>query len=230
MDLAYIAVFAAIIIVLGAVSIPVGTAGVPIVLQNMGILLAAFILGGTRGGLAVALFLGVGLVGVPNLAGWRPTLAALPGPTVGYLAGYLISAFIIGYAADRIVRSHRRAARSPLGLLAALILLGLIGTVIQYLCGSVGLVARTPPGFHGRPYCKHTFHHRRYPQNRRRCSYRHWCYSLGPRSRTHRSGFPAARSRRCAISSGDHPLSSCSRDPPATPRTSPFDSQMSMWM
>ena len=147
MDLAYIAVFAAIIIVLGAVSIPVGTAGVPIVLQNMGILLAAFFLGGTRGGLAVALFLGVGLVGVPNLAGWRPTLAALPGPTVGYLAGYLISAFIIGYAADRIVRSHRRAARSPLALLAALILLGLIGTAIQYLCGSVGLVARTPLDF-----------------------------------------------------------------------------------
>lgn len=147
MDLAYIAVFAAIIIVLGAVSIPVGTAGVPIVLQNMGILLAAFILGGTRGGLAVALFLGVGLVGVPNLAGWRPTLAALPGPTVGYLAGYLVSAFIVGYAADRIVKSHRRTARSPLALLAALIVLGLIGTAIQYLCGSIGLVARTPLDF-----------------------------------------------------------------------------------
>lgn len=149
MDLAYIAVFAALIIVLGAVSIPVGTAGVPIVLQNMGIMLAAFILGGTRGGLAVTLFLGVGLVGVPNLAGWRPTLAALPGPTVGYLVGYLVSAFIIGYAADRIVRAHRRSGRSPFGLLIALVAFGILGTVIQYLCGSVGLVARTPLDFTG---------------------------------------------------------------------------------
>nr|WP_216593955.1 biotin transporter BioY [Corynebacterium auriscanis] len=137
-DLALIAVFAALIIVLGAVSIPVGTAGVPIVLQNMGILLAAFILGGTRGGLAVALFLGVGLVGVPNLAGWRPTLAALPGPTVGYLVGYLVTAFLIGYAADRIIRSHRRSARSPIALLVTLIILGLAGIAIQYLCGTIG--------------------------------------------------------------------------------------------
>ncbi|MCX2162996.1 biotin transporter BioY [Corynebacterium auriscanis] len=146
-DLALIAVFAALIIVLGAVSIPVGTAGVPIVLQNMGILLAAFILGGTRGGLAVALFLGVGLVGVPNLAGWRPTLAALPGPTVGYLVGYLVTAFLIGYAADRIIRSHRRSARSPIALLVTLIILGLAGIAIQYLCGTIGLMARTPLDF-----------------------------------------------------------------------------------
>ena len=148
-DLAYIAVFAALIIVLGAVSIPVGTAGVPIVLQNMGILLAAFILGGTRGGLAVALFLGVGLVGVPNLAGWRPTLAALSGPTVGYLVGYLVAAFLMGYAAQRIIRSHRRANRSPFTLMLSLVVIGIIGTAIEYLCGAVGLLARTPLDFTG---------------------------------------------------------------------------------
>lgn len=39
MDLAYIAVFAALIIVLGFLSIPVGGAGVPIVLQNAAIIL-----------------------------------------------------------------------------------------------------------------------------------------------------------------------------------------------
>lgn len=148
-DLAYIAVFAALIIVLGAVSIPIGTAGVPIVLQNMGILLAAFILGGTRGGLAVALFLGVGLVGVPNLAGWRPTLAALSGPTLGYLIGYLLAAFLMGFVADKIVRSHRKNGRSPFALLIALVILGIVGTVIQYLCGTVGLVLRTPLDFTG---------------------------------------------------------------------------------
>lgn len=82
-DLAYIAVFAALIIVLAFVSIPVGAAGVPVVLQNAAIVLAGLVLGGRRGFLAAALFLFLGLIGLPVLAGGRTTLAALAGPTVG---------------------------------------------------------------------------------------------------------------------------------------------------
>jgi uncharacterized membrane protein len=89
-DIAVIAAFAALIIVLGGVTVPVGGAGVPIVLQNMGIALATMILGWRRGGLAVLLFLGVGFLGVPNMAGWTPALSAVSGPTVGYIVGYAV--------------------------------------------------------------------------------------------------------------------------------------------
>ena len=94
-DIALIAVFAAIIIVLGFVSIPVGAAGVPIVLQNAAVILAGLVLGRRRGFLTAAVFLLVGLA-LPVLAGGRTVIAALGGPTVGYLVGYLVSAYVAG--------------------------------------------------------------------------------------------------------------------------------------
>lgn len=134
-DLTLIAAFAALIIVLGGVAIPIGGLGVPIVLQNMGIALASMLLGWKRGGLATLLFLAVGLLGIPNMAGWKPLLAALPGPTIGYIVGYIVAAFVVGYIAERAPQS--RGAR-----LGVFVVAGLVGVVIQYLLGSIGLVAR----------------------------------------------------------------------------------------
>lgn len=141
LDLAYIAVFAALIIVLAFVSIPVGAAGVPIVLQNAVIILAGLVLGGRRGFLVVALVLGLGLVGLPVLAGGRSTLAALAGPTVGYLVGYLVSAWAAGSLAYR-ARPRHRGSQVSWFVLAAV-----VGLAVQYLFGSFGLMLRGDLGF-----------------------------------------------------------------------------------
>lgn len=135
-DLAYIAVFAALIIVLAFVAIPVGAAGVPIVLQNAAVVLAGLVLGGRRGFLAVALFLLIGLIGLPVLAGGRTTLAALAGPTVGYLAGYLLSSLLAGLIAYR-APARRRGPQITFFTLAAA-----VGLLTQYLAGILGLVWR----------------------------------------------------------------------------------------
>lgn len=136
-DLALIVAFAAVIVVLGVVAIPVGPLGIPIVLQNMGIILVALLLGSLRGGLTTLAFLAVGLVGIPNLAGGRNTLAALSGPTVGYLAGYVISAFVIGAIAQRVF------ARTTRQQLIVFSIAGLIGVIIQHVSGIAGLMLRT---------------------------------------------------------------------------------------
>lgn len=139
LDLAYIAVFAALIIVFAFVSIPVGAAGVPIVLQNAVVILAAMILGPRRGFLATALFLAIGLLGIPVLAGGRSTLAALAGPTVGYIVGYLLAAFVAGTIAYKATRGG--------SAIVTLTIAGLAGLAAQYLCGIVGLMLRADMAF-----------------------------------------------------------------------------------
>ena len=141
-DIAVIAAFAALIIVLGGITIPIGGLGVPMVLQNMGVALAAMILGWKRGGLAVTLFISVGFVGVPNMAGWKPALAAISGPTVGYIVGYILSALVIGAIAQR-------APRQNTGRITVFIIAGLVGLCVQYLSGTIGLMLRTGMDFTG---------------------------------------------------------------------------------
>ncbi|WP_165857959.1 biotin transporter BioY [Corynebacterium alimapuense] len=140
-DLAYICVFAALMIVLAFVAVPVGVFGVPIVLQNAAVVLAGLVLGGRRGFLAVALFLGLGMLGLPVLAGGRTTLAALAGPTIGYVAGYLISATVAGAIAYR-APAQRRKTQAAIFAIAAT-----VGLFLQYLSGGLGLMWRAGLSF-----------------------------------------------------------------------------------
>lgn len=104
-DLAYVAVFAALIAALALTpAIPIGTLGVPITLQTLGVALAGLCLGAWRGAAAVALYLMVGLAGLPVFSGGRAGLAVLVGPTGGYLIGFLFSAFAVGLVAQWAVR------------------------------------------------------------------------------------------------------------------------------
>lgn len=91
------AMVTALIIVLGFFpGIPVGIIPVPIIIQNMGIFLAAELLGRKYGTVAVGLFLALAALGLPVLAGGRGGLATFVGPTGGYLVGYLLAPIVIG--------------------------------------------------------------------------------------------------------------------------------------
>jgi len=114
-ELAYIALFAAVIAVLGLVpAIQTGVISVPITLQTAGVMLAGAVLGPRRGALAVALFLLVVAAGAPLLSGGRGGLGAFTGPSGGFLLGWLPGAFVVGLLAARLPR--RRAL--PVLLLA----------------------------------------------------------------------------------------------------------------
>lgn len=101
-DVVLIALFAAIMAVLGLVPrIEVGFLPVPITAQLLGVMLAGSILGAVRGAAAILLFLVLVAAGLPLLAGGRGGLGVFAGPSVGYLVGYPIAAFVIGWLTER---------------------------------------------------------------------------------------------------------------------------------
>jgi len=88
----YSSLFVALIAVGAFIAIPIGP--VPIVLQNLFVLLAGLILGPLWGLACVAVYLIIGLAGLPVFAGGTSGLGKLFGPTGGYLLGYLPCVFI----------------------------------------------------------------------------------------------------------------------------------------
>lgn len=135
-DIALIASFAALIAVLGIVPpIAVGLP-VPITLQTMGIMLAGLILGSRRGALAVLVFLALVAVGLPLLSGGRGGLGVFAGPSAGYLAGFVLGAYVTGWVRERL---EGRVPQVAAFFTAAVV--GGIGAV--YLLGVPVLVWRT---------------------------------------------------------------------------------------
>ncbi|WP_035745469.1 biotin transporter BioY [Haematomicrobium sanguinis] len=106
-DLALIAVFTAFVIVCSILpGIPVGPLGVPITLQTFAVMTTALVLGGTRGGIAVVLYVVLGLIGLPVFSGFRGGIGVLAGPSAGYIIAFPIAAFVIGWAGYRILRAR----------------------------------------------------------------------------------------------------------------------------
>jgi biotin transport system substrate-specific component len=127
-DLALTASFAGLIAVLGLVPAfsPFGFP-VPITVQSLGIMIAGAILGARRGAAAVLLFLFLIALGLPLLSGGRGGLGVFAGPSVGYLVGFPIAAFVIG------ALIFRRGAPFNTGYGLVSIVLG--GIIVLYAIG-----------------------------------------------------------------------------------------------
>lgn len=69
---------------------------VPITLQTMFVLLSGAVLGARFGSIGQALYVGLGVAGVPVFAGAGVGLAVIAGPTGGYLLGFLIAPLVVG--------------------------------------------------------------------------------------------------------------------------------------
>lgn len=104
-NLALIAVFAALIAAFAlAPAIPVGGVGVPITLQTLAVALTGMVLGPWRGFLATALYVAVGLAGLPVFAGGAGSLSVLAKPSVGYLLSFPFAAALCGFVAYALLR------------------------------------------------------------------------------------------------------------------------------
>ena len=100
-DVVLIALFAALIAILGLIPQITLISGVPITAQSLGIMLCGTVLGAKRGALAVLLFLFLVAIGLPLLSGGRGGFGVFFGPTVGFLIGFPIAAFVAGVIVER---------------------------------------------------------------------------------------------------------------------------------
>jgi biotin transport system substrate-specific component len=74
---------------------------VPVTGQTLAVLLVGATLGAVRGALAMVVYAVVGIVGVPWFSeadsGWQ----VIAGPTGGYIIGFVLSAFLVGWLSER---------------------------------------------------------------------------------------------------------------------------------
>ena len=95
-DMCLIALMAALICVAGPMTAPIGM--VPLSLATFAVYLSGAVLGAKRGTLAVAVYILVGLVGIPVFSGFSGGVQKVAGVTGGYIIGYLPCALITGLA------------------------------------------------------------------------------------------------------------------------------------
>jgi biotin transport system substrate-specific component len=112
---------------------------VPVTGQVFGVILAGVILG-RWGGISQCMYVGIGAAGVPWFAGFNSGLVYMTGPTGGYLIGFIIAAFFIGFVVDRYIRSRNFVGMLALMLFSTFFLIYIPGLIQLYLWmgGSAG--------------------------------------------------------------------------------------------
>lgn len=122
-DICSISLCTALIAIMAQISIPMPL-GVPMTMQTFAITLAAVVLGSRKGGTAALIYILLGAVGLPVLAGFTGGVQYFIGPTGGFLISFPVMAFIIGLGAERF-----RDAKG--GFVLCLI----AGTLVNYVIG-----------------------------------------------------------------------------------------------
>lgn len=104
---------------------------VPITAQSLGVMLAGAVLGARRGALSLVLLLALVAVGLPLLAGGRGGLGVFAGPSVGFLLGWPVAAYVVGWLTQRAGPAYKL----HWGVVANLV----GGVVVLYVLGIAGI-------------------------------------------------------------------------------------------
>jgi biotin transport system substrate-specific component len=125
-EIAYTALGVALMIICSWLSVPLT---VPFTMQTFAVCLVAALFGLKIGMWAVAVYLLLGIAGVPVFAGFEGGLGYLLGATGGYLVGFLLTALVVGIAADKRGRGKKV-------LISAMV----IGVLLCYALGTAWFV------------------------------------------------------------------------------------------
>jgi biotin transport system substrate-specific component len=124
-DIALVVAGAVFIYLTARIAIPVPGSPVPITGQTFGVLLVGGALGFRRGLIAVALYVLLGVVGLPFFAEGKGGLTVIWGATGGYLIGFIVAGAVVGRLAEL---GWDRRFGGALGMM-------LIGSAIIYATG-----------------------------------------------------------------------------------------------
>lgn len=128
-DITTIAICLALMCVLSPLSIPL-SGGVPISLATFVVMVLAIVLKQYKSMIVVALYLLLGLIGLPVFGNFSSGASILFGMTGGYLFGYLLLAYITGLFASKFESKETKIKNIYL-------MLGMIlGTVALYILGT----------------------------------------------------------------------------------------------
>ncbi len=129
--LARCALFSALMCICAWISIPLGN--LTFTLQSFALILVLFVLGGKGATVSVAVYLLLGMVGLPVFSGFRGGLGTLLGVTGGYLWGFLIACLVF-WGITAIFGDNSKIYAS----IAAM--------VSVYMCGTIWFSVYAPGG------------------------------------------------------------------------------------
>lgn len=131
-DLTLILAGSWLVALLARVEIPLWP--VPITGQTFGVLSIGALLGKRLGTASMLAYLAQGSLGLPVYAGGAVDRARLIGPTGGYLVGFVVAAFVVGWLSER--GWDKRLATAALAMLAGNVVIYCFG--LPWLANFVG--------------------------------------------------------------------------------------------
>lgn len=134
-DMALIALFAALTAVFSQISIPIGP--VPINLALLSVFACGGALGWKKGAASIAIYILLGIVGVPVFSGFQGGVAKIAGPTGGYIIGYLFAVFIVGLMCDIL---GKKIWVLPVSIVIGLVVCYAFGTIWFMISMQSGLI------------------------------------------------------------------------------------------
>jgi len=134
LDAALVVTGAAVVALLAQASIPLWP--VPITGQTLGVIVVGAALGSRRGAAALITYMLIGLAGLPVFADFTGSIAAVAKPSFGFVIGFIFSAFVAGWFAERAW--DRRPALAFVGFAAASVVPFLFG--IPYMAFILNVV------------------------------------------------------------------------------------------
>jgi len=100
-EITLVGMCAALMAIFSQLSIPLPFTSVPITLQVFGIVILSVIVGAKIGTISIIVYELIGAIGLPVFANFHGGYNVFLGPTGGYLIGFIIMAFLIGYASSK---------------------------------------------------------------------------------------------------------------------------------